>query len=188
MQRQRLRPKMTPEQLSKIYAHPHRHSRWDDHKLRVAISIEMGKWALRNSFSSHPQVMDLSCGDATIPKALTPIPILGDFAPGYEICGPIEETLDLFSTTVELFICSETIEHLDDPDTVLQKIRERAKQLLISTPINETFEVGNQEHYWSWSVQAVGEMLRKAGWDETVVQTTITLPGWTYDYQIWVVK
>jgi hypothetical protein len=75
---------------------------------------------------------DLSAGDATIINALdTETKYIGDYVPGYEYTGAIEHTLDLIPN-VDLYICTETIEHLDDPDDVLRRIRAKSKMLILS--------------------------------------------------------
>jgi hypothetical protein len=108
-------------------------------------------------------IADLSCGDAVIGRTLAPQRlILGDFAPGYEICGPIEETVYRIPQ-VGMFILSETLEHLDDPDAMLAAIRSKSATLVLSTPIGEITDE-NEHHYWGWDQVGVREMLLRAGW------------------------
>jgi len=181
--RTRLRPKHSDETLARIYATPHDHTRWADHHLRVAVTSSIARWVTAQYGCST--VADLSCGDGAITGSLGLPKLsehLGDLAPGYQYTGPIEKTIHLVPN-VDLFICSETIEHLDDPDTVLYEIGQVAETLVVSTPIGETAEVGNLEHYWGWDTVDVTDMLENAGW-ETVVSSVLELPGWTYDYQI----
>lgn len=192
MTRIRLRPRYSDEELKRIYATPHDHTKWADHHLRVEMTISLASWTARQF--SCTSIADLSCGDGTIVKCLAPtLPSssvrapfssvhLGDFAPGYQYTGPIEKTIHQVPN-VDMFICSETVEHLDDPDTVLWEIGQVAETLIVSTPIGETTDVRNPEHYWGWDVDDVTAMLENAGWDR-VNLTTIHLPGWTYDYQI----
>jgi hypothetical protein len=156
--RMRLRPAYSREELAVICNEPHAHDYWPDHRFRVrqtiSLALEMGV---------PPVVADLSCGDAVIGRALAPEKlILGDFAPGYEITGMIEDTISEIPH-VGMFICSETIEHLDDPDAVLAKIRVAADSLVLSTPIGET-DSRNEQHYWGWDIEGVEEMLTAAGW------------------------
>lgn len=185
MTRIRLRPKHSDEDLEQIYAKPHDHTQWEDHRLRVDMTIDLARWMMvRYNCTS---IADLSAGNATIVNCLVPtLPnvtkYLGDFAPGYEYTGPIEKTIHQIPN-VDMFICSETIEHLDDPDEVLYQIGQKADTLIVSTPINETIDEGNIEHYWSWSTVNVVDMLENTGWD-VVVTNVLELPGWTYDYQI----
>lgn len=175
-----MRPTHTPEALARIYAKPHRHDLWPDHLLRVQTTIQLARWM----HTPGSGVADLSCGDAAIAKALEdPELFLGDFAPGYEFTGPIEKTLGEIPH-VGTFVLSETIEHLDNPDSVLARIRTAADRLILSTPIGETVEVGNEEHYWAWDVDDVRAMLTAAGW-RTKALIELTLPDTVYDYQIW---
>src|SRR5207253_9358794 len=76
---------------------------------------------------------------------------LGDIAPGYDHCGPIEETIDhLRWDKADLFILSETLEHLNDPDRVLRQIRNRTDMLKLSTPVVEDNDY-NPQPVWGWS-------------------------------------
>lgn len=184
--RTRLRPAYTPKELAALYAVPHNHMRWRDHILRVDTTIQVARWVLPAAATS---VADLSCGDAAITKALgLPLTFLGDYAPGYRYTGPIESTIDQLAADtgtpgVDLFVCSETIEHLDDPDTVLGQIRDVTNRLVLSTPIGEADD-GNPEHYWGWDTEAVEGMLRKAGFvPETLV--SVRMFEYPYDYQVW---
>jgi len=190
--RTRLRPAHSPEKLAELYAVPHRHDWWPDHRLRVAETIGVGR-----EMGVPPVIADLSCGDAVIPRALADRTghtrgaarvILGDIAPGYEFCGPIETTLRSL-THVGLFIFAETAEHLDDPDAVLALIREKSDALLLSTPLGET-DGRNEEHYWGWDESGVREMLEKAGWRPDIYRDVRynPAPGEPWQaaaYQVW---
>lgn len=189
MYRARLRPKYTDGQLQQIYPAPHDANNWEDHKIRVRQTVALGKEA-KMPFAGG-RIADLSCGNGKIATDLaehfSAEPFLGDlaYAPGMLYHGPIERTIDQLGPNVDLFILSETIEHLDDPDAVLAKIRKRSKQLLLSTPINERGN-GNPEHYWGWDQKAVFLMLSMAGWKPTI-RTDLCFMSveFPYDYQIW---
>lgn len=182
--RVRLNPALSHTELAELCAAPHDHTLWPDHRLRVSQTV-----ALARELGVPAAGADLSCGDAAIGRALAPQRlILGDIAPGYEICGPIELTIRELEH-VELFICCETIEHLDDPDDVLSQIRLRADTLVLSTPIGETSSE-NKQHYWGWDVAEVGAMLRRAGWQAEyqcdVRYLSRPSTGWApASYQIW---
>lgn len=181
MTRIRLRPRHPDEDLKRIYAKPHDHTKWSDHLLRVDVTASIAQWM--GGQYPHLSVADLSCGDAAIVHSLNfDESHLGDFAPGWQYTGPIEKTIHQIPN-VAMFVCSETIEHLDDPDEVLYQIGQKADSLIVSTPIGETADVGNVEHYWGWDTVDVVDMLENAGWD-VVVSNVLELPGWTYDYQI----
>jgi len=184
MTRIRLRPAYSAADLSVLYAVPHDHMRWPDHIMRVDMTIDLA----RELVPEPGVIADLSCWNAAIGRTLVagathmkPIQlILGDIAPGYEITGPIEETVhDL--PHVDLYICSETAEHLDDPDAVLTRIRETSDHLVLSTPLSEFMPI-NPEHYWGWDHDGVREMLEATGW-EVVLQRDVLHP--LAQFQIW---
>ena len=155
--RERLRPKYSESELAEIYQVPHQHNRWEDHILRVKMTI-----ALASYFTEVKSVADLSAGDAVIINAIqAERKYIGYFAPSYEFVGPIEKTINEIPD-VDLFICSETIEHLDNPDEVLAMIGKKTKHLILSTPDGE-IDNGNPEHYWGWDNEGVRQMLLAAG-------------------------
>ena len=157
MRRERLRPAYPDEVLGNYYARPHSHFGNADHRLRVAITIAMAR-----SLGPLTSVADLACGDAAIASAVDAAEChLGDLGVGHPICGPIESTIAQVPH-VDLFVCTETIEHLDDPDTVLKEIRGKTTTLLLSTPVG-CFHDTNPEHYWAWDREAVEAMLGVAG-------------------------
>lgn len=176
-----------------MYHTPHDARRFGwGHHLRVEATITLGKWMYSDpQLRRHPakpcsSLADLSCGNAQIPRSIA-LPghtaFLGDYAPGYRFHGPLEETISQLPKDVDLFICSETIEHLDDPESVLMAIAGKAHMLLLSTPIGED-DLGNPEHLWGWDQEAVGEMLADTGWGKVLARVDLVLPG-TYSYQIW---
>lgn len=180
----RLRPAPSPGELAAMYAVPHDHRRWEDHHYRVDITSAMASLMMPTGGT----VADLSCGNAWIAKRLQlergAEPYLGDFAPGYEHTGPIEKTIDEIPK-VDLFILSETLEHLDDPEKVLRKIRAKTDALILSTPDGEADDQ-NPEHLWGWDSGAVREMLTCAGFRPYIHTTVDTRPaGYIYAYQIW---
>ena len=178
----RLRPAHTPDQLAAIYSEPHDHWAWGyGHDIRVTQTIALAQWLARSIGATS--AADLSCGNGAILDAL-PVPTkhYGDFAPRWPICGPIEETVAALGPPVDLFICSETFEHLDDPDTVAAMIAGKARTLIASTPLAETTD-GNVEHYWGWDHDGFGSMLTAAGW-RTLAQVDVAIPD-SYTYQLW---
>lgn len=185
MTRQRLRPAYTDDQLAALYRTPHDHRRWPDHHLRVDVTIAVARWMADNRVQS---AADLSCGNGAV---LDAVPAeekhFGDLAPGYEHEGPIEKTIkDL--PNVGLFVCSETIEHLDAPELVLGQIRDRARMLVLSTPV-DAWDDANPEHYWAWSREDVEGMLTAAGWRLHVYTTADFRPmGLPYGFGIWGVR
>jgi hypothetical protein len=180
--RTRLRPVYTDDELLNIYPKPHSHTQFKDHILRVEKSIKLLK-----EYSTYNSIADLSAGDATIINSLdAKEKYYGDYAPGYDLTGHIDDTLKDIPD-VDLFICSETLEHLDDPDTTLKAIRAKTKYLFISTPKDED-DTNNSEHYWGWDDQDVKEMLLNAGFDPVVYFLLELKKDYHYDYQMWICK
>jgi len=184
MMRTRLRPTPTADELAKLYAVPHNHLKWEDHVFRVDVTSALAHHLMKPG----GRVADLSCGNALIARRLQDSHgatlVLGDFAPGYEHTGPIEQTIEQIDP-VDLFVCSETIEHLDDPDAVLRQIRRKTNRLLLSTPDGE-IDDSNPEHVWGWDAEAVEKMLTAAGFSPDLRATVDIRPaGGVYAYQIW---
>ncbi len=177
MTRQRLRPAHSADELARIYAQPHDHTRWADHQIRVDATIALGQRLVGDWIVS---AADLSCGNGAILKAMpADRKWFGDLAPGYGTTGPIEQTIGRLSQ-VDLFVCCETIEHLDDPDTVLKAVRGKTSMLLLSTPV-DAWDDSNEEHYWAWDREAVEAMLTTAGFE--VVEYAEVHPS--YKFGIW---
>jgi len=179
--RVRLRPAHDEATLAEIYAAPHDHTRWEDHRVRVAVTAAFA----RTCAGEVQRAADLSCGDGTILRAIQAEEhILGDFAPGYPITGPLEETIDRIDP-VDVFVCCETLEHLDDPDAVLAAIRRKTRSLVLSTPVGAWGD-NNPEHYWAWGAGAVEDMLASAGFRTAVFATLDFRPaGGPYDFGLW---
>lgn len=177
--RVRLRPAYSTDELQHVYSRQYDHTRWPDHICRVQATIEFAKQLCPNPTS----IADLSCGDAAIAKGIGSQTLrLGDLTSGYEFHGCIESTIHQLSHA-ELFILSETAEHLDNPDSVLAEIRHRADHLVLSTPISELND-SNPEHYWGWDHGAVRDMLEIAGWNP-VLQEDLSPEPHYYNFQLW---
>lgn len=177
----RLRPVYSPLELQSIYSKPHDHTKWPDHKYRVDKTIIYSNlWLTDYDLSGA----DLSCGDGAILKGLDiHVKYFGDFAAGYDYQGPIEETLDQLPP-VDVFVCCETLEHIDDPQALLNRLRYKCKKLILSTP--EAEEDDNLEHYWCWNRSDVWLLLRKAGFDPVLFHEIKYAPlKDSYNYQLW---
>jgi hypothetical protein len=184
VRRDRLRPAHSAERLAEIYARPHDHTKWPDHMLRVDATNVIAKWAVGPVHSAA----DLSCGDGAILSALdAQVRHFGDFAPGYEYTGPLDETLDQIPH-VDAYVCSETLEHLDEPEPILAKIRRQSACLVLSTPV-DAWGDHNPEHYWAWDREAVEAMLTAAGWKPIVYSALDIRPAnGEYCFGIWVCR
>lgn len=181
--RTRLRPAYTEAELKDLYSEPHQHAGWKDHRIRVQATIALASW-----FENITSVADLSAGDATIINAINASEkYIGDFAPGYELTGAIDDTIEQIPM-VDLFICSETIEHLDDPEKTLAKIRAKTKAIIITTPDGENNN-GNPQHYWGWDKQGVQELLESVGFQPVIFNSLQFIEsGYVYNYQMWGAK
>jgi hypothetical protein len=183
----RLRDAYTPEELAQVYTEQYDHTRWPDHIQRVDFTLEF----LREIVEERDicTVADLSCGDGVLALSL-PLSrddmYLGDIIPCElsNFTGPIEETIHRIPD-VDLFILSETLEHVDDPAELLTAIRGKADTLVLSTPLGETDD-GNPEHYWGWDLDGIEMLLEASGWwpDRSVVFTP-DVPEVYYTYQVW---
>jgi hypothetical protein len=180
--RQRLRPAWSPERLAEIYATPHDHRQWYDHELRIAATITVGQWMSPDGVAL---AADLSCGNGVVLNAIrADTKVFGDLAPGYDVTGPIEQTIRSLPV-VDLLVCSETIEHLDDPDLLLRHARRHTKMLLLSTPV-DAWNDQNPEHYWAWSRADVEAMLADAQFKPIVyLEADLTLARGDYKFGIW---
>ena len=178
--RTRLRPALTSEELAKVYPTPHQHEQWAEHRIRVALTCPIAQSVPATTAA------DLSCGDGTILRSLVGVECYyGDYSTGWALTGLIEDTIWRIPN-VDLFICTETLEHLDDPDTTLKAIRAKTHHLVLSTPVDAWGDV-NPEHYWAWSRDDVEVMLREAGFSPdfyVAVDFTRSAEN-TYCFGIW---
>lgn len=178
----RLRPYPTRDQLATWYARPHDHTPYGrGHEHRVRASIDMVRRAL-----PVESVGDMSAGNGAIPlSAGAARTYLGDYAPGHEFTGPLEVTVPVMPE-VALYVCCETLEHLDDPALALRLIRERAARLVLSTPI-DCWDDTNGEHLWAWSREDVESLMTAAGWTVEAYDSVnaLELYGESYHYGIW---
>jgi hypothetical protein len=176
-----------------VYAEPYDHTRWSQHVERVAALVEMAK-----TIQPRPtSVADLACGDGALAsqwarwasdQASHPVRvILGDLVPGWPICGPIEDTIGGIGE-VELFVLSEAVEHLDDPELVMRRIARHARWMLLSTPIGEIEPAINPEHYWGWDIDGIRELLESTGWTPREVRTLVPRDGGVYTFQLWLAE
>lgn len=175
----RLRAKYTDKELSEIYSKQYTGSDLADHVIRIEKSIEF----INDSLDNVNSVADLSCGDGKILNGvLVSQKYYGDFTSGYEFHGPIETTINNLPP-VDLFICSETLEHLDDPVAVLKQIRNKTKYLFISTPVGK-FDDDNLQHYWAWDFKGIKKNLTDSGFKIIKSEVLELSQSYYYDFQL----
>ena len=193
MTRRQLRPFWSDEELATIYPAAYDHTRWDDHKVRVAETVNIvAEWAATKDPAWFDGI-DLTSGDGAILRALLGRDVVqkayyGDlvFADHLDVIGKVEDTLPAHihggGRMWDLYVCSETLEHVQDPDELLRSARRLATHAVFSTPIDETDAHANPEHYWSWGVEDIRAMLEAADWTPEVHKV---LPLPYYNFQIW---
>jgi len=187
-----LRPFYSAEELPGIYDHVYDHTRWEDHKIRVAATIHIARW-MRDHMGAKSGA-DFSAGDGAILRGCgLERAVYGDFhADPYAhpdetwINGMNLEDPEMWPQAVptDLYICSETLEHVQDPQRLLRNIRQSASALVLSTPEGEEGD-GNPEHYWGWDRHDIRGMLESAGWQPVVCTILDTAVPGGYTYQIW---
>lgn len=150
------------------------------HDLRARTTIALGQWL--HAEVGGGRVGDLSAGNGAIAQAIEPNAILGDYAPGHQLRGRIEDLI-LEMPTVALYVCTETLEHLDDPDWVLQVVRSKAEGLVASLPECDGTDE-NGEHVWQFDREGGEAMLEVAGWTP-VTHAALDVPDGPYRYHIW---
>jgi len=181
----RLRPLPSPAELAAMYATPHDHrlyGRGHDERVEATVALALANIPVLE----RGYVADLSCGNGEIARRIAGCSaILGDLAPGYGIVGPIEETAVRVGW-VNVWVLSETLEHVDDPVKVLREIRPRAGRLVLSTPLG-CWDDTNDEHLWAWDREGVKELLGEGGWlMEAFDQVDSRVYGESYLYGLWV--
>lgn len=194
--RVRLRKAHSAALLAEMYAKPHDHRIYGrGHHERVESTIALALSTIEPR--ERRVVADLSCGNGEIARRLEPeVMYLGDIAvlpaeldgPQTVKChGPVEDTVhDL--PMVDVFVCSETIEHLDDPGKVLALARSKADWLVLSTPL-ECWDDSNAEHYWSWDREGVEDLLKRCGWAPRTFDSVDSREwGEPYLFGIWVAR
>lgn len=187
MTRLRLRPAYSRDELSHVYGQSYYHRQWQDHRLRIAVTLETAKWI--TNLGRLNSGADLSAGDGAVLSGLRlGRKVFGDLSGAWDVVGQMEDTLPSLEP-VDLYICTETLEHLDDPDAILKMIRKRSRILVLSTPV-DAFEDTNPEHYWAWSKTDVEEMLNQAGFNVfTYVSLDLRAMGPEYyQFGIWVAQ
>ena len=179
----KLRPFHTHEELKRIYGGVYDPNRWPEHRRRIARTIEIAQDLV--NLTDARSVADYSCGDGSVTNGLK---LWHDGSIEATDIGKGDPPIDELVTVmpyVDLFICTETIEHLEAPWTVLEYVARRAKYILLSTPLDESVTIGNYEHYWSFTQWDVATILAQSGFSVDQKMERLTDWDWTYEYQIW---
>lgn len=177
MKAQRLRQPYQVEELSRVYEGPYDHSKWPEHQLRIRVTSALANHLI--DLNRDRVGADLSCGDGALLRSLNlterhfgdlrlPKDVAYREAPvttGLSLLynGFIENNLNKLPP-VDVFVLTETIEHLSWPEDILFKVAEKTRRLILSTPI-EAWEDRNPEHYWAWDQEWVEDMAREAGFN-----------------------
>lgn len=183
-----LRPFYTPHELAHVYSAQYQHAHWLDHIERVQYTV--GVIDAYAKLHDLQTIADLSCGDGAIVRQTIrdwQRVVLGDLVPGDGVTrvGPLHETLPtLRHSPVDLYVCSETLEHVEDPLATLQMIRAITKHLVLTTPCGETDDE-NPQHYWGWDQDGLDELLAKAGFTERHSHLFTPRSVEYYTFQVW---
>lgn len=191
------------------YPEGYQHAVWPDHVERIAATVSFAAPWL--DYYNITSLADLSAGDGALVRGLLAMAprvhraYVGDLNPGPELSQgwnpakswvwvnqdptPLLSGMDQLDQhrkgeAVDLMVCSETLEHLDDPDAYLTRARFSARSILVTTPENETAD-DNAEHYWGWDSEAVSSMLHTAGWNTVDHKVFQPLTAQTYRFQMW---
>lgn len=194
----------------RIYPEGYRHDRWPDHVERINASVAL----LRKYSSRFETAADLSCGDGAILRGCAeflddvwlgdlngvPDPVLqgwpADRVSGLHALPPGSLPDSLYELPiddgVDLFVLSETLEHMPEPKRVLNEISNWAGYLFVSTPLSEPVGSGNLEHYWGWSDTDMHNLLMDNGWIPLEKQllkpvSTVHLED-AYTFQLWLAR
>lgn len=160
-----------------MYGHRYDSTRWHEHVERIKRTASIAQELIdRHSLET---AADLSCGDSSLLNQLTVMSKQGRD-------GNIDADLDII-TCVDLFLCTETIEHLPAPWTTLERIAEKTRWLVLSTPLDEDPAMGNPEHYWSFTAEDVESILYQSGFTDWCLYM-LAEPNWAYTYQVWTAR
>lgn len=72
----------------------------------------------------------------------------------------------------DVVICTEFLEHLQDPHTFVGEVYDRGPRLFVaSSPANESDRSHYAYHTWAWDTQGYKELLEQGGWKQLEVWT-----------------
>lgn len=172
--------------LREIYGKPYDSSQWEEHTNRVNWTITRLNEFLKLN-SDIDRAYDLSCGDGRILREISGVKTrhFGDLVPAEHLHFVGDITKNVRKVSGDLLICSETLEHLDDPEDFLRAASERFKWICVTTPLGEFDTKKNYEHYWGWDLWGISEMFHETDWRPTWVDS-FNQPYYTY--QFWIAR
>lgn len=180
----KLRRFHTPQRLAEIYANQYQHVQWQSHQERVQVTTEIAQRLI--DAEGIKRIADFSAGDRAIVSGLAGYTDawLHDITDdGVDIVERLREETFQY----DLFICTETIEHVERPWELLEEIAPRTRWLLLSTPLDEDPAEDNWEHYWSFEAVDIDDLLIQSGFPHGVMTTHRPATG-PYTYQIWIAR
>lgn len=180
MEYRRFPPGESP--VSTFAYHEHRerapHLEQPMHQWRLSEAARMVTDFVREHRSPRTHIIDLGCGDGGLMSLIQQmngdyVDVSGyDFQPtnaaGWTERGVRAESLDFVSEwdrvpRADLYVCTEVLEHLEEPHELLRKIRERDAAVVCSSPHDEHEGSIDASHNWAWDVGGYTEMINGAG-------------------------
>lgn len=89
----------------------------------------------------------------------------------------------------DVIVLTEFLEHVDNPDQILEVARRVAKFVVASSPLVNSphDDDSNPEHLWAFDNQGYADMLTGAGWTP-MVRNNLMFRDFQYAYQVWVAR
>lgn len=139
-------------------------------------------------------IVDLGAGDGGMLQRLRGLSEYGVRAWGYDLMpenvayAQLTRKVDVFDVDfltekiewADLVICTEVLEHLEDPHALVDKIARNTRVLVASSPAAETEEDHDPAHAWCWDMNGYAGMIQNAGFDLLAHEF---VPG-EYEFQV----
>jgi hypothetical protein len=176
----KLRRFMDAEELKSCYGKHYDPTVWPEHMKR----IEATKAFIQRLVDDQglKTAADYSAGGTPLMASVANLELLE--TSDYSLSGRdiIDEVRRM--EPVDLYVCTETIEHLECPWTLIEEVARKTRWLVLSTPLDEPWGSGNWEHYWGFTLDDVRTMLEQSG-ISPMRQQIVHGENWTYAYQLW---
>jgi 2-polyprenyl-3-methyl-5-hydroxy-6-metoxy-1,4-benzoquinol methylase len=149
---------------------PAAHLEMPDHQERLAVAAKRVQ-ELASMFRLTT-VVDLGCGDGGLLSTLDRVRRWGyDLTPTAPTAGRARGVdvryLDVIHDEPEwadIAVCTEMLEHLEDPHTFLARVFAHCTGLVCSSPATENDREHYEHHLWAWDVDGFRTMVENAGW------------------------